>query len=128
MNKQLFLDEMRKAMKNGDSFKKELMKVIISELDRIGKDPNEKEIIGVLKKMVKNGEITNTEDSKKEIKIINEFLPKQMSENQIIELINKIKSQNPNINGGRLIGVCMKEAKGLVDGKVMKDLVNKLEP
>ena len=128
------------------------------EISKRSKDKLEKlteeDIIGILVKMVKQRKESATtykdgnrddsceaykkggrnellENEMSEIKIINEFLPKQLSENEINRIIEELISKN-NITDNRGIGLIMSELKknytGQLDfglaSKIIKDKIN----
>ncbi len=116
------------------------------EISKRSKDKLEKlteeDIIGILVKMVKQRKESattykdgNRDDLYKkelqEIKIIEEFLPKQLSENEIDRIIEELISKN-NITDNRGIGLIMSELKknytGQLDfglaSKIIKDKIN----
>ncbi len=92
-----------------------LMSAVLGELDRISKNPSDAECIAVIKKMVESSkECGNLE----EVKILEQFLPKQMTDLEIMAVINQ--NQFP------VLGDCMKWFKqnkaGLYDGKLVTEL------
>jgi uncharacterized protein len=63
-----------------------------------------------------------------ELEIINEFLPKQMSEDEIAEAVKKIITDTKSSSMkdmGKVMGLAMKELKGKADGNMVKDIVKK---
>lgn len=69
------------------------------------------------------------EAERAELAVLKEFLPEEMSEDAIKEVIEKYKSDlgidDPS-KKGMLLGAVMKELKGKADGNVVKSLVDNL--
>lgn len=62
-----------------------------------------------------------------EILFCSQFLPKQLTEDEITELITKKISESTITNIGRLIGMIMKESTpGTVDAKIVKQIATRL--
>lgn len=92
-----------------------LMSAVLGELDRISKEPTDTECIGVIKKMIESNKECNQFE---ENKILELFLPQQLSEEDILYVLNQEKFPN--------IGECMKWFKtnksGLYDGKLLSTI------
>jgi Asp-tRNA(Asn)/Glu-tRNA(Gln) amidotransferase B subunit len=110
-----------------------------SELKRTNTNDINSVVESIAKKWDKNLKELNTENSKIELKLIEEFLPELISE-EIVDgkieevlsknegVVNSYKSGNTNLIG-RLMGLCMKELKplGNVDAnQINEKLKNKL--
>lgn len=97
---------------------------VIRRLVKQRKDSIEQFEKGGRKDLVKNEE--------EELKILEEFLPAQMSEKKIREVVNKIlrQAQDDNSpilkNKGALIGIIIKETKGEADGALVKKIVEEI--
>lgn len=97
-----------------------LMSAVLGELDRISKNPTDAECIVVIKKMIEsNKECGNLEENK----ILEQFLPQQMTPIEVIVILNK--EQFPNL------GLCMKYFKenysGEYDSKMVSELYKNTE-
>lgn len=61
-----------------------------------------------------------------ELEIIQEYLPKQMSRDDIVKIVDDLAS-NLGVQGqkdfGKLMGAAMKELRGKADGKIVQDIV-----
>lgn len=119
------------AFKSRDIFKKTVLSVIKGEIQTIEKKQNvenlsDEEITKILQKSVKSlNEMIKTgdEDSKKELEIINSYLPKQMSESEIEVKIKELISE-----GADNIGLIMKEFSKLpADRSLVAKIFNKLK-
>lgn len=58
-----------------------------------------------------------------EIKVLEEFLPKQLTEEEVINIIENIKSSLDNPNMGSIMKELSPQIKGQFDGKRASDLV-----
>ncbi len=142
-------EELKTAMKAKDTTKLDVVRNILSEgtnylvsTKRTPQDTlTDQEVIQVIKKLAKQRqdsvnqykkaqrlELANKEES--ELTILQTYLPKQMSEEEITNIAKKIlASKNNNqqtIQVGVLIGEVMKETKGHADGSKVKLLVESL--
>ncbi len=128
MNERI-LEDLKLAMKNADKFKLSVLRLLKSamQLESINqkKDLEDQDVIAVIKKQVKirkdsieeykkYNKVESVESLQKEIEILNAYLPEEMSEEAIDELIAEIfKEMNPN---------------GLKDmGNIMKELTSRIE-
>ena len=106
--KSLIKTQVTISMKDGDKFRTTVLRMILSEIQKIEidekSDLNELQITSILEKMIKqrNDAIAQFEQAKRqeladkekqEIEIIREFLPEQMSDDEISELVSKIVSE-----------------------------------
>ena len=66
---------------------------------------------------------------KQELKIIEEFLPKQLSDDEVKEIIKKIKDEVDAVDIkdlGKMMGQVMKELKGKADGGKVQQFVKEI--
>ena len=106
--KDLIKTQVTLSMKDGDKFRTTVLRMILAEIQKIEieekSDLNELQITSILEKMIKqrNDAISQFEQAKrqelvdkekKEIEIIKEFLPEQMSDDEVSELVSKIISE-----------------------------------
>jgi uncharacterized protein YqeY len=80
-------------------------------------------VIAILRKMEKNLIITNTQESLHELEFIKPYLPAQMSEEKISEIIRSYKANGIN-NIGQIMGEFNKNFKGLADNKLVSKIAN----
>lgn len=115
-----------KAFKEKNKVAKNLLSVVKSEIQttekNLGSELSDSESIKILNKMAKSlkESISNSDDKdlKVELNIIKDYLPKQMSEDEIKEKINSLSE-----NGAKNMGDFMKAFSNL---QVDRKLVNKL--
>ncbi|MCA9733572.1 MAG: GatB/YqeY domain-containing protein [Deferribacteres bacterium] len=135
------LNDMKTAMKSGDKQRLSTIRQLRAQIKNtqieIGKELDDSEILNVLgiaakrrkdaMEMYQKGgrdDLYAIEES--ELKIIQEYLPKQMSEYEVAELIQDvIKATGATGQGdlGKVMKGVMEKAKGLADGKLIQRLV-----
>lgn len=116
----------------------------VNELVALKRKPTEKlsdtEAISVIRRLVKQRKDSieqfkkgNREDLVKneeaELKILEEFLPAQMSEEKIKEIVLNKKEElkiTDKSKAGQLMGAVIKETKGEADGALVKKIVDSL--
>ena len=128
------------SMKSGDKFKTSVLRMILSEIQKLEIeekcDLNENQIITILEKMIKQRKdsITQFEQAnrqeladkeKLEILCIKEFLPEQMTDEEIFELVSKVVS---DLNAGSMkdMGKVMGSLKSQTAGKADSAIVSKI--
>ena len=140
--------ETLEALKSKDDVRlqtlRDIQTGITNKLVQIGKKPNEtledKEVLSVIKKLSKQrkesieqyknaGREDAAESEAKELDILKEYLPKELSENEIRDAVSKkleSLSDEQKSNKGALIGIIMKDLSGSADGKVVSKIINEL--
>ena len=136
--------DMYAAMKSKDKVKATILRSLLSNLKKIEiekKEPiAEPEYLSIVKKMVKQlkesidvyiqaGRIELAEKEKSELSIIEAYLPKQFSEEEISELIRNIISEisAKNISDiGKVMAIVMKKGGGKVDGGIANRIAKEL--
>lgn len=61
--------------------------------------------------------------SEQQLEILKDYLPKQMSQQEVEEAVAWILGNNLPDNMGKRIGMCMKELKGKADSKLIRKVV-----
>lgn len=106
--------------RNSNPSYRTLLGTVIGELDRISKTPTDEQVVQVIKKMMEANKEIKSNEALEENFILSKFLPKQLSESQIIAILEEQKFQS--------IKDCMNFFKdtyvGLYDGKVVSKLFN----
>jgi len=113
-------------------------------LKRTPKDKlSDAEAVTVIKRLVKQrkdsieqfekgGRQDLADNEKAELKILEEFLPEQMSEEKVREIVMRIlrQAQDDNSpilkNKGAFVGTVIKESKGEADGALVKKIVEEI--
>ena len=134
-------NDLKKAMKNGEKNKINALRNLISRLKskeiEIGSTLNEdvslkvcigaaKQIKDSIEQFKKANRLDLIEKEQIELEIIENYLPKQMSEEEITSIIkniiNETNAQSPG-DMGKIMGPVMKKIAGKADGKVVQNLV-----
>lgn len=136
------------AMRAKDSVRLTTLRGVLSsftnEAMNLGKKPQDKltdkEAVVVIKKLVKQrkdsieqfkkgGRMDLVENEEAELKVLEEFLPAQMSEEEV-EKIVRLKIEDLKISDkskiGILIGAVLKETGGNADGALVKKIVDEI--
>jgi len=134
--------DLKDAMKSGDKIRLETIRSIralILEFEKsgTGKEWNNEEEIRLLTSAAKkrkesieqfrNGgrnELADKEEA--ELKIIEEYLPKQLSREEILDEVKKIAAEigaKTKDDFSKLMPVAAKTLKGKADGKIVKEIV-----
>lgn len=76
----------------------------------------------------KGGRTDLAEAEESELKILQSYLPQQMSREEIFEYVKqKVAAENPTPDKkNQFMGMIMKELKGKADGKLVKEVVDSL--
>ncbi len=115
----------RSAMLAKDSVKKDVLGVLLGEIDR-GQLTKDDQILPVVKKMVTNIKETSAENAEYEISVLEIYLPQQLSESELTELVDKEIETN-GYSSMRDMGSIMKHFQnnhtGLYDGKQLSTIV-----
>lgn len=141
-------EQIREAMRAKDEVRlttlRGMLAAFTNEAVAKGKTPKDKltddEAAAVVKRLVKQrkdsieqfekGGRSDLADSERaELKILEEFLPEQMSEEQIREIVLKKKAEMGDVDKskmGQFMGAVMKETKGQADGAVVKKIVEEI--
>ncbi len=139
------LNELKDAMKNKDELRKNTITMLRSAILQVEKDNqkelNDDEIAGIVSKEVKKRKdaIVDYEkaqrqdiidDLNKEIEILSKYLPEQLTEDEIIKLVDEAISKT-SATSPRDMGKVMQELRpktnGKADGKIVSEIVkNKL--
>jgi len=135
-------DDLKKAMKSGDSVKLNTIRSIraqIIELSKRGTGTSitpEEEISILLSGAKKRKEAIEmyekaerkdlADQEKRELEIINGYLPKQMNREEVEVVVKRIIAEVGAASSKdfcKVMPVVMKELKGKIDGKVVQELV-----
>ena len=133
-------NDLKEAMKNKDSFKLGVIRMIKGAMQLEKPNPREEltddDVIKVISKQIKMrndsikefeaaGRSDLVEQNKREIEILNTYMPKQLSEEELTEIIDKV-FEEVKPTSQKDMGLIMKNISPLVKGKADMSLVNKL--
>lgn len=140
--KQRIQEEMVKAMKAKDQFRLECLRmgkgaILLKEKEGSAELTDEMASAAIrseIKKRQQSVEIfrqVGKEDeavaAEKEIAIFEEFLPKQLSADEIEAKVRAFVAEHPEVNhAGKLTGMMKKELGDLADGRVLNDICKRV--
>jgi len=116
------------AFKERNMDKKNFLGVIKGEIQTAegrGTDPNDTNVLGILKKLEKSLKQTNTDESKTELTYIKKYLPTMMSEDLIRVAVQEM-IDNGAKNIGQLMGSFNKSFKGKADNNIVSQVAKEL--
>jgi uncharacterized protein YqeY len=135
-------EDLKKSMLAQNAFRTETLRSIRAEIlkmDKSGMDRemNEEEELQLLNKQAKMrkesiemfenaGRMDLVEKETKQLEIINEYLPKQLSRVEAEAVIDNVIKESGAESAkdiGKVMGPVMKELKGKFDGKIIQEIV-----
>lgn len=139
--KEKIKSDLKDAMKSGDSVVRGVLRLLSSDIKneeiKQKKELTDDDILKIIKKDIKRhkesieqyktgGREDLTEQEEKELEILKEYMPEQMSENEIRKIVSGVikKSGVTDVSDfGKVIGMAMKEIGGNVDGSLVSEIV-----
>lgn len=138
-------DEQLKALKSGDKSRLEILRYILAQIQNKEIDKKveltDEDALSVLKKISK--ELKESIDASKkggrsdlagnylsQLKIVEEFLPKEISDEEIEKKVGEIITKNRGLydeNPKALIGICVKELRAQADPSRIMKIVSEYE-
>lgn len=135
-------DDLKQSMLAQNAFRTETLRSIRAEIlkmDKSGMDRemNEEEELQLLNKQAKMrkesiemfeaaGRADLVERETKQLEIINEYLPKQLTREEAEAIIDNVIKESGAASAkdiGKVMGPVMKELKGKFDGKIIQEIV-----
>ncbi len=135
--KERITKEIKDAMKSGDKLKVSVLRMLLADIinvEKSGKDFKHIDVIRgyakKLKKTIEEYERLHIQDKivsyNEELKIVEEFLPKQMSDEELEKVVTElIESEKPK-DIGSAMKIVMGKYKEVADGKKVQALVKEL--
>ncbi len=144
MTKQQLRDELKQAMLSKDELKTSVLRMILSAINYFeiqkggaGYEATEEDVLAVLEKEVKQhrdsieqfklGKREELVDKEtKELEIIQKYLPEQLSEEEVKNLVKDAVSKtgaSTISDMGKVMGALMPKVKGKADGSMVSKLV-----
>jgi len=135
------LEDMKMAMKSGDKIRLETIRGLRSQLKNTEIDKGEalslEDEIQVLMSAAKKRKesieqfkagqrFDRAEEEERELHIIQEYLPQQMSEEEIVLLVNTVLTEvsaTSPADMGKVMSKLMPQVKGRADGKIVQKIV-----
>jgi len=142
--KVLLVQDLKTAMKDGDTASKDAIQMARSAVLQVEKDTKvtlddngiveiiAKEVkkrVDTLPDFVKSGRQDLIDNLKAEIDVLKKYLPQQLSENEVEEIIKKAISSSGATSAkdiGKVMQAAMPETRGKADGKLVSQIVKKL--
>lgn len=138
--KQQLIEEMKQAMKSGQKVKLEVIRMLRSRIKNVEIDEGELDDAGVQKVVVKQikqwkdaledykrgGREDLVEETEQKIEFLEVYLPKQMSEEELRQVIEKVKAESGIEQAGPLIGKVMQAVGTQADGSKVAQLVREM--
>ena len=126
--------DLKGAMLAKNEYKKSILRVLIGEFNRVGKVVDDAKAQSIIKKMVENatenGKLaasTGTDHaSVHEIAILGEYLPKQLTTDQLTMHISQLiedKGYTSVKDMGKIMGDLKNQFGGQYDGRLASDLI-----
>ena len=134
-------NEMKEALKNKNKEKLSTIRMLISEIKKVQidtkKELNDDEVLSIIQRYAKQrreaieqynkaGRDDLVEKEKKELNIVLEFLPKQLTEKEIEEIVDStIKELNATSmkDMGKVMKTVMEKVKGRAEGSIISRIV-----
>lgn len=134
------MNDLKETMKNKDSFKLGVIRMVKGaiQLEKINKkrDLNDEEVIDVISKQIKlrkdsinefekAGRNDLADTTKKEVEVLNEYMPEQLSSEEVNKIIDEAFAK-VNPTSQKDMGLVMKEVTPKVKGKADMGEVSKI--
>lgn len=136
--KQALMDAMKDALRNKEQERLDtlrLMKGAILLIEKSGKgEADDNDCIGAFRAEVKkrqqtielleqHGKTDEAAATRREIAVIESFLPKQLSREDLVARVKAYLADHPGVDGaGKLTGAMKKELGDLADGKMLNEV------
>ncbi|MFA5833082.1 MAG: GatB/YqeY domain-containing protein [Bacteroidota bacterium] len=137
--KEKLMQDLTTSMKSGDKLKTDTLRMLraqVLEFEKSGAgremnaDDDMKILLSAVKKRKDSIEMYEKANRKdladkeaKEIEIVQEYLPKQMSKEEAETVISKIISEAGSKELSKVMPLVMKELKGKLEGKIINEIV-----
>ncbi len=129
--RQTLTDQMKTAMKARDQVRLDTIRFVLSQIKNqeidLKREMNDEEVLKLLKKEVKNrqeaieqfrqgGRDTIVDEELAKVEIIQEFLPAEMSDQELRAIVEKVVGLAEGKNFGKIMSAVMAEVQGQADG------------
>lgn len=129
--------EIKDAMRSGDKLKVSVLRMLLADIINVEKSGKEFKHIDIvrgyakkLKKTIEEYERLHIQDKiascNEELKIVEEFLPKQMSDDELKKVVIELMESEKPKDIGSAMKVVMGRYKDVADGKKVQVLVKEL--
>lgn len=138
--KDQLMEDMKNAMRSRDSAKLDVIRFLRSEIKNIEIDHGDQDDAGVLKivaRQIKSMKDANTEfinagredlakENDSKIAILETYMPAQLSDDELEEIIKSTIESSEDKNMGKIIGQVVAKTEGKADGGRISQMVRKL--
>jgi uncharacterized protein len=142
--KQKIYDDLKAAMKAGDTAKRDTLRMIDSmikntEIEKLKRDAglSDEEVQEVIARAIKQrkdaisqyetgGRLDLVEKEAKEIEILSAYMPEQLSEEEVVKVVKDLIDQlgvTSKADMGKVMGPAMGKLKGKADGQMVRKIV-----
>lgn len=139
--KQKLQEDLKTSMKNKDTLRKSVITLIRSSIKQVEVDKrielNDDDVIDIISKQLKQrndsleqfldaGREDLVEETRSEIEVLKEYLPQQLSEEELNEIVKQTISEvgaTSMKDMGKIMSVIKPKVKGRADGKLINELV-----
>mgnify|MGYP002713246218 CR=1 FL=1 len=135
------MEDMKNAMKARETIKLGTIRLLMSEVKNAEIDNGTLDEAGFQKVVAKLAKQLNESideytkagrdetvvEEKEKLAVLQAYLPAQMTDDEIKEVIAQVKADMPEAQGGRLVGAVMAQVKGKADGTRVSALVAQSE-
>jgi len=133
-------DQMKMAMRSRDQARLDALRLMVSAIKYVQVDTPELDDAGVIQVLTKEakkrreailafkeaGRADQAAQEEYELKLIEEYLPKMMSEDEVRVVVNTILKDVANISMGEAMKMVQVELKGKADGGTVSKIVKEL--
>ena len=137
--KQTLTEDMKNAMRARDSLTLQAIRYLLAEIKNVEIDNGEQDDKGIekiiasqvkkIKEAIEEFKKGNRDDlvqeEEKKLLVLKKYLPEQMSDQQLEQIIKKIVADNQGLEMGPMIGKVMVAVKGQADGGRVRELVKR---
>jgi uncharacterized protein len=131
-------EKMKQAMRDKSETELSLFRMLKSSIKNVeiakGHELEDTEVMAVLEKEAKQrrdsieqfeagGRADLAETEKKELAIIEAYLPEKMGEEEVRKAVSEVIAANPEADFGKVMGMAMGKLKGQADGAMVQKIV-----
>lgn len=138
--KDKLMEDMKNAMRAKDSVRLGVVRFLRSEIKNIEidhGDQNDSDILKIIARQVKSMKDANNDylkgdrqdlidDNNTKIAILEEYLPKQLSDEELKKIVQSVIDSTGEKHMGKIIGQVVKQVEGKADGGRISQMVRKL--
>lgn len=116
-------EDLKCAINDFNFFSKNFLRVVVGEMDRVGKDLPDEKVLPILKKMKQNAIEMGNKD---EIELLSRYLPQELPTEDVEAIVSEIIISNsytqPNEIGKFMKDISTHEKSSVINKKTAKDI------